>query len=721
MPTLVTQRIVEPGRNCWCVERARRFHAIQDGHYFRLVREALLRARETVFILGWDITGSVDLLPGAPPSEAPTQLDALIAHIARRRPRLRCFILIWDYGLLHTLERDPFSRWRFGWRTPRGVRFGFDDHHPVGACHHQKIVVIDDQLAFCGGMDLTGHRWDTPAHRPDEPARINPLGVPYGPYHEVQAMVDGPVAARLGALARDRWNILGAERMPPLSPSTEDLWPSGVVPDLEHVDVAIARTVPGSATQPAVRECETLFLDAIAGATRTIYLENQYFTNTAIADALAARLGEPGGPEVVCVLPRGCDGWLEQNTIELFRDTAFRRVLAADAYGRLRLVYPMASRARDVPTFVHSKVMIVDDAFVRIGSANTTHRSMGVDTECDLAVDAGDDAAARAGIRGIRDRLVAEHLGLEVEAVTAALARTDSLRALVDAQQGADRTLVRFDPPEAAGEEPSEAMRAVVDPDAPIGLGPVVDRLVPPLDPAFGRVPLRIWVVPSAVLVAALVAASIWSESFRRGELQTAQQAIAAIRRQPSAEWIGVGVFLGAGLLMVPLEILVVAAGVVLGAASGGVVAVAGSAIAAAIGYGAGRAIGPAAVGRWMRRRSYRAGRQLVAQGIAGIAVLRLAPVASAGAVHLLCGAARVPFGRYLAGTAIGLVPATAALAGFGAVVGGMVLRPTLGHAAIAAAAGLGLAAAAFGLRTFLLLRQFAPSLSRHRARAEFG
>ena len=79
-----------------------------------------------------------------------------------------------------------------------------------------------------------------------------------------------------------------------------------------------------------------------------------------------------------------------------FRDGAFRQLIAADAHKRLRLVYPAASRSRDVPTFVHSKVMIVDDALARIGSANYSHRSMGVDTECDLAVDAGGDPDARA-------------------------------------------------------------------------------------------------------------------------------------------------------------------------------------------------------------------------------------------------------------------------------------------------------------------------------------
>src|SRR5688572_27726840 len=128
-----SREIFQPGKNCWRVERADRFYCIQDAaDHFRLVRQAILRARHTVFILGWDIFAAVDLVPGAARSDAPTRLDELLAFVARRRPRLRCYILIWDYAALYTLERDPFSRWRLGWRMPRGVRFGFDDRIPVG-------------------------------------------------------------------------------------------------------------------------------------------------------------------------------------------------------------------------------------------------------------------------------------------------------------------------------------------------------------------------------------------------------------------------------------------------------------------------------------------------------------------------------------------------------------------------------------------------------------
>ena len=198
-----------------------------------------------------------------------------------------------------------------------------------------------------------------------------------------------------------RWGRTGCR---PLDSSAEDLWPSDITPDLTDVDVAIARTMPGSESRPAIRECEALFLDSIAQAKQTIYIESQYFTNDKLAGALAARLREPDGPEVIVISPKECHGWLEKTTMGAFRDGAFRQLIAADKYKRLRLVYPTASRSRDVPTFVHSKVMIVDDVLARIGSANFSHRSMGMDTECDLAVDAGGDPDARAGIRRIRDR-----------------------------------------------------------------------------------------------------------------------------------------------------------------------------------------------------------------------------------------------------------------------------------------------------------------------------
>src|SRR5262245_55403002 len=102
--------IIVPGRNCWRADRAERFYCIQDAaDYFRLVRDALLKAQHSVFILGWDTTASVELLPGRRRGSAPSRLDKVLRHVARRRKGLQCYILIWDYGSIYSFERDPFS------------------------------------------------------------------------------------------------------------------------------------------------------------------------------------------------------------------------------------------------------------------------------------------------------------------------------------------------------------------------------------------------------------------------------------------------------------------------------------------------------------------------------------------------------------------------------------------------------------------------------------
>jgi phospholipase D1/2 len=713
------QAILRPGANCWRVEQASRFYCIQDAaDYFRLVRQAMLEARDTVFIIGWDFASTVDLVPGLSQPDAPTRAGDLIAFIAKRRPQLRVYILTWDYGSLYTLEREPLTRWRLGWRTPRNVRFGFDDHHPVGASHHQKIVTVDDQLAFCGGIDLTSHRWDTSAHRLEEPARKTILGQPYDPYHEVAAMVSGPAAAALGELSRDRWRSLGHEHFPAIGTASRDLWPSDVGPDLTDVGVAISRTMPASEKQPEVRECETLFRDSITLARQLIYIESQYFTDEALAGTLAERLKEHDGPEVVIVAPKECFGWTERQTMGAFRDAAFRGLTDADRHGRLRLVYPLASRANDVPTFIHSKVMIVDDELVRIGSANFARRSMGMDTECDLAVEAGGDPHVQAGIRHIRERLIAEHLGLDADAVAREIARAGSLRALIDARQSADRTLAPIEPVTNEAGEPSPTLRAAVDPGEPIGFGSTVTQLVPRIDATRGSSPLRIWILPAIALLAVLVLSSAINT---RPEFQAVRDALQGTSSLQAALSIGVGAFVVAGLMLVPLELLTIAAAVALGGRRGGLVAAIGTLVLALTGYAAGRALGADGVARWVSRRSYQSARQLGAHGVIGVMVLRLSSVASTGAIHLLCGAGRVPITTYLVGTILSGVPAIVVLSALGALLRETLLRPSLSNALMTIGVAVLLLVLAGIFRTLLLIRQFAPAVALHRDRAQFG
>ena len=88
----------------------------------------------------------------------------------KRRPELLIHVLVWDYSILYASERELFPTASVRWGTPRQIRFCLDDDLPFGASQHQKIVVVDDAVAFSGGLDLTTRRWDTRAHRLDDPA-----------------------------------------------------------------------------------------------------------------------------------------------------------------------------------------------------------------------------------------------------------------------------------------------------------------------------------------------------------------------------------------------------------------------------------------------------------------------------------------------------------------------------------------------------------------------
>jgi phosphatidylserine/phosphatidylglycerophosphate/cardiolipin synthase-like enzyme len=195
-------RILQPGRNCWRVEHAGRVAFLIDGAaYFAAFRAAAARARRSIFIIGWDIDSRVALLPGQPPDDLPVTLGQFLNELTRNRSGLNIYVLTWDFAMLYALDREILPIYKLGWSTHRRVHFHLDAEHPVGASHHQKIVVVDDAVAFVGGLDLTKCRWDTPEHRADDPRRCNHQGVPYPPFHDIQMLVDGDAARALGELA----------------------------------------------------------------------------------------------------------------------------------------------------------------------------------------------------------------------------------------------------------------------------------------------------------------------------------------------------------------------------------------------------------------------------------------------------------------------------------------------------------------------------------------
>src|SRR6185312_5598169 len=404
----------------------------------------------------------------------PDLLGNFLNFLAERTPELRIFILAWDAPLGFGRDREPRAGSSGGWKPHRHIEVHYDSNCPLGGALHQKIVVVDGALAFCGGTDLTLGRWDTPAHAWADAQRTN-VGEsePYGPVHDVMLAVDSAAARALQSLATNRWRDATGRRLPVARVAT-DPWPESLGVMFSDIDVAVARTVPAGAGRAAVREVEALYLDMVATARRYIYIENQYFTAKTVGDALAARLAEPRGPEIVVVSRLDSAGWLEAPTMEALRTVLLQRLRDADAYGRFSAWY--ADSPGQPCCDVHSKLMIVDDEWLRVGSANFANRSMGLDTECDLVLEAGGNPRLRAAIAGARNALLAEHLGVALIDIREALTLTRSVGGAVRALANrTGRTLRRFE----QLDEPSPVVIAlangVADPDHP----PVpVDELI---------------------------------------------------------------------------------------------------------------------------------------------------------------------------------------------------------------------------------------------------
>ncbi len=255
--------------------------------------------------------------------------------------------------------------------------------------------MVDDKIAFAGGCDFGPDRWDTCDHADDNLRRAAiPGDYPcFDARHEVMSLVDGAPAQALGDLFRERWLRAAGETLEPPKPARGDPWPNAVVPQFENVRVGLSRSRAAWRDNPRQREVETLYLAGIAAARSCIYLENQYFTSPMIAEALAQRLGETSGPEVILVSTEHSPSYFDQMTMDRTRSLFIKRLKAADKFDRFRICSPVTALGRTI--IVHAKLAIIDDVLIRVGSANLNNRSMGFDSECDVAFEpAGDTRTA---------------------------------------------------------------------------------------------------------------------------------------------------------------------------------------------------------------------------------------------------------------------------------------------------------------------------------------
>ena len=458
--------IFEPERNCWRVERADKATVLIDAeNYFRQVRRAMAQAKSRIVLVGWDFDSRVSMFDTQEELEGPDEIGDYLDWLLKRNPDLNIYILRWDTGAIKSIFRGRMILKTLKWIVHPRMHMELDDKHPVGAAQHQKIVAIDDDTAFCGGIDITDNRWDTREHVEKDNRRKQPNGEDAGPWHDATMIMQGPVAAALSEFAEKRWIRAGGKDMAPIKASGK-CWPKNLGPMFENTDIAIARTQPEMDDQQEIREIESLYLDIIGSAKNMIYCESQYFASRRIAEAFAKRLAEPDGPEIVILNPIRSEGWLEPEFMDTVRAGLVKSLKDRDPHGRFHMFHALNEVGSEI--YIHAKMLIIDDRIFRIGSSNLNNRSLGFDTECDVAIDAGDgkDGPVHREIRNIRNDLLAEHLGRTRADIEAAFERTGSLIETIQLCRDIGRTLRDYQYPDLNAAEKWLSEHDLMDPDS---------------------------------------------------------------------------------------------------------------------------------------------------------------------------------------------------------------------------------------------------------------
>src|SRR5450631_550352 len=362
---------------------------IDGALYFPVLEQAIRSARRSVLIAGWCITPGFALVRDEPP----LLLRELLAEAAAR---VDVRVLLWAGAPLPVFAPRRSAVRAARDELVRGTRIkaALDAHERPMHCHHEKLVVIDEEVAFVGGIDLTdlgGDRWDTPEH----PGRGR-LG-----WHDVASRLRGPAVADVGRHVAERWQAVTGER---LEAQPADLVSAG------DVELQVVRTVPEKLYDFAPRgefRIIEAYLRALRSAQHLVYLENQFLWSLEVVDILAGKLRHPPAEDfrMVIMLPG------KPNTGQ--DDTRGQLALLADADDGNGRFLATTIRARTGSNsdrvYVHAKVGIVDDRWLTLGSANLNAHSFFNDTEVNVVT--CDPGLARE----TRLRLWAAHLERDID------------------------------------------------------------------------------------------------------------------------------------------------------------------------------------------------------------------------------------------------------------------------------------------------------------------
>lgn len=654
-----------PGKNCWRVSQIREAALLVDcANFYRALHDSIVKAKKSIFIVGWDIDSRIRLIRGKDEAEAkaPSVAGDLLAWKARQNPEMKIYLLRWDSSItfLNQRELQPMRTWEAN--TPENVHVWLDNTIPCGGSHHQKIILIDDEIAFTGGMDIACGRWDEREHRPHEPERYD-HGGPYSPYHDVQIVSYGPVVKDLSDLVRWRWQHGAGYEAIEFAPSQEAFdsapptWPLGLRPSFQNFECAIARTIPWMGKdQPPAHEIHQMYLDVIEEAKSFIYIENQFFAFEPLAKAINSKLKRNPKLRVLMVGPYEPKGIFEREGLWASR-IDFRKIVEDGVdKARVRMTYPVVNTAEgeSQDKRIHSKIFCVDDTYMIVASSNITRRSMTVDTESDLILYA-QTPEQREQLRAARNDLIAEHLGKSEESIERYIRSGCSLDTLLESEKEFGPKLLEIEDHKFTNQSLQSFARPLADPEEPLlpSVFPLNAGKVRPM-----RNPRRdlLLIAVAALVILGSIAAYIATQTDWISP-ENLESFLASARGTPWALPLICLTYLVGGLLMFPVTLLSLVTTAVWGVVWGPIYAMCGALVSGAFLYWIGHLIGIKGLRSLFGERIRSLVKKLEKRGVMGIVVIRMTPIAPYTLVNLAAGIVSLRFLDYIVGTFLGLLP----------------------------------------------------------------
>lgn len=658
--------IFKQGENCWVTSTATFASPLIDcANYYRALHSSIVKAKHSIFIVGWDIDSRIRLLRGEEEaqSEAPSVVSDLLAWKAEQNPDINIYLLRWDSSLAFFAQREMWAKEVWDEKTPDNVKTELDDTIPMGGSQHQKIVVIDDELVFSGGMDVSTNRWDTRDHPVLSDERVGPDGE-YGPLHDVQIVSSGPVVKDFADLVRWRW-LRVAEDQPidireealngPDAPIPES-WPEDVEPWFEGVECALARTIPFMDEVEPVQEVRHMLLDLISQAENLIYIENQFTTRQEIAEALNRRLKECPSLHVIIVSSYEPKGKFEQEAFWASR-IEFKDILE-NGVEKVRVTMTYSScqdmKGRKAYKRIHSKVMTIDDKYVVIGSSNLSNRSMSLDTEIDMVLH-GDSENNRKQVARVRNDLLAEHTGREVEDTADLLNQNNPVTALLEGQLAHGYILTEVNDQVFTEQSDTNIFRSLSDPEEPLISLPTMDgSATPARNPRRRTIMIAIGTVVLAIIAGLLVWASYSIEWL-------SSENINAFLEKSRGTYFALPtvlmVYVIGGLLFFPVTVLSLAVAAIFGPIWGPIYGIMGALLSSATTFGIGKLLGNAGLKKVGGPKVDALDKKLKTSGIVGVAAIRMLPIAPFSLVNLVAGISSIGIVQFLVGTFLGMFP----------------------------------------------------------------